>query len=141
MATALHVNILGAVEIPRGTYQCPLRQAFWQNSRAAWPVDSLSLGGQVYSKNDLLAILSAPIGSGSSGDASLVLVDELITAKLNLAQGSEKSPIVNMITDADTLLLGFNSRLPYRIERSSLIGQKIAEQADVLDRYNSGAIT
>jgi WD40 repeat protein len=141
MATALHINILGAVEIPRGTYKCPLRQAFWQSARVAWPVDSLSLGGQTYSKNDLLAILSAPVASASSSDASLVLVDELITAKLNLAWGSEKSPIATWIADADTLLSGLNSRLPYRVEASSPIGQKMAELANVLDGYNIGAMT
>jgi hypothetical protein len=141
IATALDVNILGAVEIPRGTYKCPLRQAFWQNARAAWPVDSLSLGGQAYSKNNLLAILSAPIASASSGDASLALVDELITAKLNLAQGSERGPIANVIADADTLLRGFTGRPPYRIEPSSPIGQKMADLANLLDRYNSGALT
>src|SRR5260370_29811871 len=81
MATTLHVNMLGAGEIPRGTYKCPLRQAFWQNSRPAWPVASLSLGGQAYGKTDLLAILNEPIGSRSLGDASLWLVHVLTPAK------------------------------------------------------------
>lgn len=141
MATALHVNILGAVEIPRGAYKCPLRQAFWQTSSAAWPVKSLSLGGQTYSNTELLQLLSAPIESGSSADASLILVAELITAKLNVAQGSERSPIADIIADADTLLSGFNSRLPYHIGPSTLIGQRMAEQANLLDRYNIGAMT
>jgi hypothetical protein len=141
MATALHINILGAVEIPRGTYKCPLRQAFWQSARVAWPVDSLRLGGQTYSKSDLLAILSAPIESGGSSDASLVLVDELITAKLNLARGSEKNSVAASIADADTLLGGLNSRLPYRVDVSSAVGQRMAELANVLDRYNGGTIT
>jgi WD40 repeat protein len=141
VATALHINILGAIEIPTGKYKCPLRQAFWQNPRLAWPVDSLSLGSQAYSKNDLLSTLSAPIGAGSSGDASLILADELITAKLNLARGSEKSPISNIIAEADRLLGGFNSRLPYQVEQTSTAGQRMAELANLLDQYNNGAMT
>jgi WD40 repeat protein len=141
MAAALHVNILGGVDIPRGTYECPLRQAFWQGSRVAWPVDSLSIGSQAYSKNDLLATLGAPIGAGSSGDASLILIDELMTAKLNLARGSEKSPIASIIADADRLLSGFNGRLPYQVEPASPAGQRMAELANLLDQYNNGAMT
>src|SRR5215471_7157353 len=141
VATALHINILGAVQVPTGKYKCPLRQAFWQNPRLAWPVDSLSLGSQAYSKNDLLATLSAPIGAGNSGDASLILADELITAKLNLARGSEKSPIASIIAEADRLLSGFNSRLPYQVEQTSTAGQRMAELANLLDQYNNGAMT
>jgi hypothetical protein len=141
MATAFHVNILGAVDIPKGTYKCPLRQAFWQSSRTTWPVDSLSLGGQPYSKTDLLSILSAPLDSGNSSDASLLLADELITAKLNLAQGSEKGLIARIIADADTLLRGFNSKLPYHVQTESTTGQTMAELANLLDRYNSGTMT
>src|SRR5262249_2163455 len=141
IATALHVNILGAIEIPTGKYKCPLRQAFWQNPRLAWPVDSLSLGSQAYSKNDLLATLSVPIGAGDSGAASLILADELITAKLNLARGSEKSPIANIIAEADRLLSGFNGRVPYQIGPASTAGQRMAELANLLDQYNNGAMT
>jgi hypothetical protein len=141
MATAFHVGILGAVDIPKGTYRCPLRQAFWQSSLITWPVDSLTLGGQAYTRKGLLAILGASLDSGASSDASLLLADELITAKLNLARGSEKSLIAGTISDADTLLSSFNSKLPYHVEATSTTGQTMSELANLLDRYNSGTMT
>jgi hypothetical protein len=141
MATALYVNILGAVEIPKDTYKCPVRQAFWQNARAAWPVESLTLGNQAYSRNELTGILSTPVDSGGSGDASLVLADELIIARLNVAKGAERHLVTDRILNADALLRGFNTRLPYFIDASSVTGQKMMEQANLLDLYNNGTMT
>ena len=141
LASALYVNILGAIEIPSAAYECPLRQAFWQMSRLAWPVDSLGIGGRRYSKDELLAILAAPLGAGGSEDASLLLADELITAKLNLARGSEKAPVAKMIADADMLLSEFKGSLPHQIQGTSVTGLNMIQKADLLDRYNGGAMT
>ena len=63
---------------------CPQPQGYWKNNPNAWPVESLTLGGQTYNKTDLLNILGTPIGKGTKADASLILADQLIAAKLNI---------------------------------------------------------
>src|SRR5262249_9423354 len=68
---------------------CPLTQGYWKNHPNAWPVTTLMLGGQTYSQAELLTILNTPVG----GDASLSLADQLIATKLNIAAGSDPTPI------------------------------------------------
>src|SRR5262249_11815529 len=41
---------------------CPLTQGYWKNHPNAWPVNSLMLGSQSYTKAELLAILNTPSG-------------------------------------------------------------------------------
>jgi hypothetical protein len=114
----------------------PLSLGFWKAHPADWPVSSLILGSQTYTKTDLLAILKTPTGSGGSADASVILARQLIAAKLNIANGSDPSPISSTITDADSLLSGFAGKLPYRVNASSLVGQAMIEDARELDHYN-----
>src|SRR5437016_831768 len=74
-----------ATPVPEsGSNACPLGQGFWKNHPGAWPVSSLTLGSQTYVQAQLLTILTTPV----RGDASLVLADQLIAAKLNIAHGS-----------------------------------------------------
>ena len=120
------------------TNRCPQGQGFWKNHTGAWPVTSLTLGSQSYTQAELLALSDTPPG----GDASLILADQLIAAKLNLANGSDPTPISATITDADSLLSQFGSnRLPYNVQTSSAIGQQMVNDANVLDRYNNGDLT
>jgi hypothetical protein len=116
---------------------CPLTQGFWKNHPGAWPVNSLMLGSQTYTKTELLNILGTP----SDGDASLILAKQLIAAKLNIANGSDPAPISSTIADADSLLSMFSGKLPYNVDPSTPIGQKMVRKAHRLDRYNNGLLT
>ena len=58
------------------------------------------LGSQTYTKAELLAILKHPV----HGDASMILAVQLIAAKLNIAAGSDPTPISSTIAHADSLL-------------------------------------
>src|SRR5882724_3318995 len=51
---------------------CPLTQGYWKNHPNAWPVNSLMLGSQIYTKMELLNILNTPSG----GDASIILAKQ-----------------------------------------------------------------
>jgi len=95
------------------------------------------LGSQLYTKAELLAILNTPSG----GDASIILAKQLIAAKLNIAAGSDPTPIAATITHADSLLAMFSGKLPYHVTPSSTIGQQMVSDADTLDNYNSGRLT
>ena len=61
-------------------------------STGRWPVNSLMLGSQTYSKAELLTILRTRVGAGPKADASLILADQLIAAKLNIANGADGTP-------------------------------------------------
>jgi len=117
---------------------CPQPQGYWKNNPDAWPVDSLMLGSQTYTKTELLTILSTP----PKGDASLILADQLIAAKLNIANGSgEPAPVPSTITHADSVLSGFSGKLPYNVKSSSPNGQAMVTDARTLDNYNNGLLT
>ena len=142
-------NRAAAFEIPPGTCgvggvtanRCPLTQGYWKNHPSAWPVTSLTLGCQTYTQAELLAILNTAIGKGSSADASLILADQLIAAKLNIANGSDPTPISATITAADALLCTFGGKLPYHVKPSSMVGQQMTALAATLDAYNNGLLT
>lgn len=117
--------------------RAPLSQGFWKTHSEAWPVSSLTLGSQSYTQAELLAILNTPV----KGDASLILANQLIAAKLNIANGSDPAPISVTITHADSLLSGFTGKLPYKVKTSSTTGQAMVNDASVLDSYNNGQLT
>ncbi|RJP67399.1 MAG: hypothetical protein C4532_14630 [Candidatus Abyssobacteria bacterium SURF_17] len=118
-------------------YVCPKGLGFWKNRPAAWPVDTLVLGSQTYSKNELLAILKMPV----RGDASLVLARQLIPAKLNVAHGSDPLPIEDSISSADGLLSAFTGKLPYKVKTKTSTGKAMTKEARELNNYNSGWLT
>ena len=66
---------------------------------------------------------------------------DLIAAKLNIASGSDPTPIASTITHADSLLSMFNGKLPYHVRASSAIGQMMLNDANTLDNYNNGKLT
>jgi RNA polymerase sigma-70 factor (ECF subfamily) len=137
----------GPAAAPEGTFtvtvnacdnRCPLGPGFWKNNPSVWPVNSLTLGTITYTENQLLAILSTPIGTGKM-DASLLLADELIAAKLDLLNGSTACPIGSTIAAADSLI--FNLPIPLKISPSSSEGQQMIALAATLDNYNNGLLT
>jgi hypothetical protein len=135
-------NVLGSdylddVSVTGSTTVCPLPQGYWKNHPDAWPVNSLMLGSQTYNMTELLAILNSPAG----GDASVILAVQLIAAKLNIANGSDPTPVSSTITDADSLFSGFSGKLPYHVKPSSATGQMMVNDANTLDNYNNGLLT
>jgi hypothetical protein len=83
----------------------------------------------------LLAILNTP----DHGDASIILAKQLIAAKLNIAAGSDPTPIAGTIATADGLLDG--CVLPCNVKPSSTLGMQMTAAAAILDNYNNGLLT
>jgi hypothetical protein len=131
---------IGSFEVQAATV-CPQPQGYWKNNPDAWPVESLMLGDQNYSKTQLLNILHTPVGSGKNADASLILAYQLIAAKLNIANGSDPAPVSATIADADMLLSGFSAQLPYHVRPSSPSGQMMVNDANLLANYNNTECT
>ena len=71
--------------------QCTFTQGFWQNHPEVWPVQSLTLGGRVYTQAELLLIFDAPV----AGNGLIALAHQLIAAKLNVAMGYDSRPIID----------------------------------------------
>jgi len=126
---------------PTPTPICPQAQGYWKNNPDAWPVTSLMLGSQTYTKAELLTILRTPIGKETKADASLILADQLIAAKLNIANGANGTPVTSTIADADAVLSLYTGKLPYRVRPNSTNGQRMVNDAATLNSYNNGLLT
>ncbi|MEE8452101.1 MAG: hypothetical protein V3R99_09310 [Thermoguttaceae bacterium] len=117
-----------------GDLNDPRTQGYWKNKPDAWPVDSLTLGNETYSKGELIDLLKTSV----SGDASLILAHQLIAAKLNLAAGVDGSSITNTIAEADALL-SIGGRLPQGVTPNSgnPNRQNMIDAGAVLDAFNN----
>jgi hypothetical protein len=131
-------EVRGAIVLAR---RCPFPQGSWRNNRDAWPVVSLTLGSQTYTREELLFILNTTVGGRGGADASLILAHQLIAAKLNIANGSDPTSIINLITHADAILAGFSGKVPFDVAPSSPGGQQMTSDADALASYNNGVLT
>ena len=127
--------------VPTPTGTCPFGQGHWKNNPDMWPVNSLILGNEMYTKTELLIILNTPAGSGKKTDASLILAYQLIAAKLNAAAGIDAGPLGTAISDADNVLGTYNGKLPYKIAASTAGGQNMVSLASHLESYNAGMLT
>jgi CubicO group peptidase (beta-lactamase class C family)/flagellar hook assembly protein FlgD len=115
---------------------CQQNSEHWKNNPDQWAMNSIpmKLGKHYYQKQKILDLLNQP----ENIDASRVLAKALITAKFNIAQGSELSPIV-LTVNAAMAFIG-NNHLPYDIpvSFSSPTGIQMLSLAATLDSYNSG---
>jgi hypothetical protein len=118
--------------------ECPLSQGYWKNHPDAWPVDTLTIGGILYTKVELLAILKTPPKKGNS---NLILAHQLIAALLNLAHGSDPTPegdvgtaFEDALAQAQTFLTGI--KLPGYSKDPAM-----NNVAGILDHYNNQMYT
>jgi uncharacterized repeat protein (TIGR01451 family) len=119
---------------PSQAQSCPLGQGFWKTHPDAWKVGGLYLGTQFYSKAQLLSLLHTPV----RGDASLILAYQLIAALLNIANGSDPTPVSTTVADANDSLGA--ARIPEQIRPSSALGHRMASDAAILETYNENAL-
>ena len=84
--------VFGALVAEAQPTGCPFGQGYWKNT-AQWPVTQLTLGNQTYTQAELLILFNSP----PQGDASLILADQLIAARLNIANGADATPVTSTI--------------------------------------------
>jgi hypothetical protein len=114
---------------------CPLTQGFWKNHPSAWPVTSLEIGGVTLTEAQLIDILETP---PKGGNAVLILEHQLIATLLNIANGSNSTPILSTVADAQSLLTG---NVGTFVSSSSALGQGMVADSNTLDSYNNSALT
>ena len=111
---------------------CTYTQGYWKNHPDAWPVEEITIGGVIYTKEEAIGILQTAVG----GDATFILAHQLIPAKLNVLDGADPSAVETTIADADDWLtehpLGSDPPEPER--------QRGVDLAETLDAYNNGVI-
>jgi hypothetical protein len=129
---------IGAFEVQQAP-RCPHPQGYWKSNPALWPASALPmmLGSQSYTKAELLKILKTQ----ANGDASIILAYQLIAAKLNIANGSDPTPLASTISHADGVLDTFSGKLPYKVKTASVKGKSMVKDANTLANYNSGFLT
>jgi hypothetical protein len=116
---------------------CPRSQGFWKNHLDEWPIDSITLGGMSYTKDEARMIMRTP----TRGDASIILARQLVAAKLNVENGANPDPAQETIDAADDLLATFGVRLPLRVRTYTDTGKDMVRLARVLDAYNNRWLT
>lgn len=128
----------GDEEPPPPPPDCTLYVHHWKKNSGVWPVDSLTLGDEVYSKAEMLALLDLdPLA-----DASVYLAQHLIAARLNQASGLPvPAHIMTKLLEADAWLIAYadaDGRLPY----NTVAGTPEADAAALiklwLHSYNAG---
>lgn len=110
---------------------CTLTASEWQGR--AWPVDRLVLGGRIYDRGALSALLG-----GSDEDASVVLGRELAAAELNAAAGAE--PADWTLREGHAWLTGGRTPLPHGVSPASEPGRVGLRIASDLAAYNAGDV-
>ncbi|HUI25676.1 MAG TPA: hypothetical protein VL403_06280 [Candidatus Kryptonia bacterium] len=95
-------------------------------------MSSITIGGVSYSKTQAIAILS----TSTWGDVTYLLADELIAAKLNIANGASGSTIAATIMSADGWLIAH----PLGSNLSDSARQQGLTLWGTLDDYNDGRL-
>ncbi len=87
-------------ECPPPPGECTGTPGYWKNHRDMWPVDELTVGGQLFTRAELMEIFNWP----ARHDKRIKLFHHLVAAKLNVLRGATYEGIDGAISDADDFL-------------------------------------
>ena len=110
-------------------------QGFWKNHPEAWPAGCVPmlLGTVAYTQAQLLSIYNQP----AVGNGLISLAHQLITAKLNICNGSDGTNINATIAAADALIGGL---VVPPVGGGFLAPASTSALTQTLDDYNNGII-
>jgi len=111
-------------------------QGFWKNHPNAWPVQTIVLGTTTFTKDQGIALLKT---EPKRGNATLILVHQLIAAELNVAGNAPSSCIASTITAANAWLAANGGANGY-VSSGSAAGAVATGLAGTLDKYNNGKL-
>ena len=131
-SAAFAVVILGMSTITANA-ACTSTAGYWANH--AWCVQTISIGGQTYTRDQAIAIINNP----TSGDKTYSLAAQLIGAKLNTDCGGADSTCVELaITAADAWLI--LHPVGSGVTANSREWKQITSAYDTLTSYNQGQL-
>ncbi len=116
-----------------GGSSCTYSQGYWRNHPTAWPVTSLTLGTVTYQAAELMAILDEP----AQGNGLVILVHQLIAAKLNIANGADPSAAQQALADADNMI---GALVAPPIGNGYLEPVQTGDLTETLTEYNEGTV-
>ena len=122
-------------------HNCTYTQGYWKthgpiptgNNTNEWPVTSLQLGTVIYSALELQSIFDTP----AAGNGLISLAHQLISARLNIANGADGSSITATLAAADALI--GNLVIP-PVGGGSLPNSATSSLTITLNNYNNGLI-
>ena len=120
--------------IPDEGDACTYTQGFYRNHAVDWPVLSLTIAGEVYTQTELLDIYAM----STSGDISIALAHQVITAMLNVAGGATAPAALGdalafLAANADA-----DGRLPFGFTAGSTVHIQASFFNDALAAFNEG---
>lgn len=117
-----------------GGEDCTRTQGYWKNHPDDWPVEEITIGGIIYTKEDAINILNTPV----QGDMTIAMFYQLVVAKLNVENGVPSGCIDDTIVDADDWMSDYP--LSSNVEASSYAWEIGEPLHDLLDDYNNGLL-
>jgi hypothetical protein len=128
------------VIVSSGTHEiCRFTQGYWKNHPSAWPAGCLPmlLGTNAYTEAQLISILETPSSTGPCGTANglLILVHQLIAAKLNSCLATPPPSIAAAIATADGMIGGL---VPPPFGTGCLPPPSVDALSTELDDFNNG---
>jgi hypothetical protein len=110
---------------------------YWKNHPDAWPVDTITIGGVLYTKAEAIEIME----TAGKGDKTYTMFNQLVAAKLNVLIGNPSSCIAATISDADDWMtanpLGSGVKANAAVWKNPGQGEDLK---DMLDDYNNGLL-
>jgi hypothetical protein len=142
-------NVIAPVTLVKGTYDSstdfgfyvtPVLQpgtgtpGYWKNHPEAWPAQTVTVGGAVYTKAAAIAWLDL-VGK----DKTTTMFSSLVSAKLNVLAGNDSSCVSSTIDDADAWMHTYGP-VGRGIAASSLAWKLGEPMHRLMDNYNNGML-
>lgn len=108
---------------------------YWKNHPEAWPVDSITIGGVEYSKENAIQLMSQAI----RGDKTITLFKALVAAKLNIADCNDGNCVKLTIAMADDWMESYGP-VGKGVKANSSEWQQGESLYETLDDYNNGKL-
>jgi hypothetical protein len=107
---------------------------YWKNHSEAWPVQSITIGGRTYTKDQAIAIMA----TAGKGDKTYDMFKQLVAARLNVLIGNDASCISSTISAADSWMATYP--VGSKVGGGSSVWTAVAPLHQSLDDYNNGRL-
>nr|MBC7244657.1 hypothetical protein [Chloroflexota bacterium] len=107
---------------------------YWKTHPQAWPVDSITIGGVTYTKDQAIVIMKTT----KANDKTYDMFNALVCAKLNIILGNESSCIANTVAAADNWMVQYP--LGSGVKANSAAWKSGTPLFLKLEEYNNGLL-
>ncbi|MGH9372870.1 MAG: SdrD B-like domain-containing protein [Vicinamibacterales bacterium] len=107
---------------------------YWKTHPEAWPVDSITVGGVVYTREQAIAWLETP-----GKDRTITMFSSLVPAKLNVVIGNDDSCVASTIAAADAWM-ETSGPVGSGVHAASLAWKLGEPLHRLMDNYNNGML-